>query len=332
MPSRNNKGTLRKLIMAIVTASVAAGAAVMLLNSCGIGRTRPPSPQPSPSPSPSLSSAARPGATNTGPRVPLTRTLTSGEALAELRATKRLSGVRIVGGLRLSGSDGRGWVIEDSRIEANGALYGVHGYQSLAGFTGTTAERPILRYVEIVGSAGTRSGRSSASVYGSDMIIDHADIFGSDDGIKATNRIDILFSWIHDNDHPTGAHCDGIQIREGTNIFVKGTRIDAYVGYSSDGSTSLGGPCSGGLQTGSVTGPIQARWEGNWFAGGRFTIRGGEDANVRYFFRNNKWMQYGTSVVLGRSDLAPNQYGPTADDLGDFDASNVWEHTGKPVR
>jgi hypothetical protein len=276
--------------------------------------------------------SAKPDRSNTGPRVALTRTLTSAQALAELRATRRLSGVRVTGGFRLSGSDGRGWVIEDCRFEARGSSYAVQSYASLSPFTGTTAERPILRHVEIVGSAGTGSGRSSASVYGSDIVLDHAEIFGSDDGVKATGRIDVLASWIHDNDHPDGAHCDAIQIRSGRGILIRGSRLDAYVGYSSDGSTSLGGRCSGALQTGSVTGPIEARWEGNWFAGGHYTIRGSTSPDVQYVFRNNKWMRNGTSVVLNRSDLPPNTYGPTTSSLGDFDASNVWEDTGAPVR
>lgn len=287
-------------------------------------------PTPSPTPPPP-SGSAKPDATNTGPRVAPTRRLTAAEALAELRATRRLSGAIVTGTFRLSGADGRGWVIEDCRFE-RGGHYVVQSYASLTPFAGTRAERPVLRYVEIVGRAATGTGRSSASVYGSDLVLDHADIYGSDDGIKATGRMDVLSSWIHDSDHPSGAHCDAIQIRSGTDILVRGSRLDSYVGYSSDGSTTPGGRCSGALQTGSVTGPISARWENNWFAGGHYTIRGSSDARVSYVFRNNTWMTAGTSVALGRTNLQPNTYGPVTGNLGDFDASNVWEGTGAPVR
>jgi hypothetical protein len=273
----------------------------------------------------------KPDASNTGPRVPPTRTLTAAQALAELRATGRLSGATVVGSFRLSGSDGVDWVIEDSRFEAT-SQYAIQGYSSLEPFTGTKAQRPVFRYVEIVGQAGTGSGRSSAAVYGRDMVISHADIYGADDGLKISGSLDLLHSWVHDNDHPEGAHCDAIQIRSGTDILIRGTRLDAYVGYSSDGSTELGGTCSGALQTGSVTGPIQVRWEDNWFAGGHYTIRGSGDSQVDYTFRNNRWMRHGTSVALGRDDLPPNRYGPVSGDLGDFDDSNVWEDTGEPVR
>ena len=273
----------------------------------------------------------KPDASNTGPRVAPTRTLTADQALEELRATGRLSGAIVVGSFRLSGSDGVGWVIEDSRFEAT-SHYAVQGYQSLTPFTGTREQRPVFRYVEIVGRAGTGTGRSSAAVYGRNMVISHADIYGADDGLKISGSLDLLHSWVHDNDHPDGAHCDAIQIRSGTDILIRGSRLDAYVGYSSDGSSSLGGTCSGALQTGSVTGPIQARWEDNWFAGGHYTIRGSSDPQVDYTFRNNRWMRYGTSVALGRDDLPPNRYGPVTSDLGDFDDSNVWEDTGEPVR
>lgn len=277
--------------------------------------------------------AVKPDETNTGPRTEPTRTLTADEALDELRATKKLSGAIVTGTFRLSGSDGVGWVIEDCRFEISGGYYVVQAYTSLDPFTGTKEERPIFRYVTLVGSAAVVGNKgSSASFYGSDVVLDHADIYGSQDGAKLTGRDDVLHSWIHDNDHPEGAHCDTIQIRSGTDILVQGTRLDAYVGYSSDGSTELGGRCSGGLQTGSVTGDISARWEDNWFAGGGYTIRGSDDPRVSYVFRNNKWMPHGTSVALGRSDLEPNTYGPVTSGLGDFDDSNVWEGTGEPIR
>lgn len=288
-------------------------------------------PEPNPEPEPQPGVFLKPDASNTGPRVVLTRTVSASEALEELRRTKNLSATRVLGKFMLSGSDGVNWVIEDCRFEADGSSYAVQGYSGLTAFTGTKAQRPVFRYVEIVGSAGTGRGRSSSSVYGNNMVISNADIYGSDDGIKATGSLDVLHSWVHDNDHPSGAHCDAIQIRSGTGILIRGTRLDSYVGYSSDGSTSLGGTCSGALQTGSVTGPIEARWENNWFAGGHYTLRGSSDSQVQYTFRNNRWMANGTSVVLNRSDLPPNRYGPVYSDLGDFDASNVWEHTGLPV-
>lgn len=291
--------------------------------------TPPASPSPTPTPPRGL---VKPNASNTGPRYSLTRTLTPDQALAELRNKGKLSRVKISGSLRLAGSDGRNWVIEDSVIVTT-RNYGIQAYNSIGSFTGSKAERPIFRYVEIIGRAAASGGRCSAVVYGSDIVLQHADLYGCDDGIKASHRVDVISSWLHDNDHPSGAHCDAIQIRSGTDILIRGSRLDAYVGYSSDGSqVPSGSTCSGGLQTGSVSGPISARWENNWFAGGHYTIRGSSDARVNYVFRGNKWMSHGTSVALGLSNLQPNRFGPITGGLGDFDSSNVWEDTGQPVR
>lgn len=288
------------------------------------------------SPPPSSGSLVKPDASNTGPRMSATRTLSPSQALSELRRTGRLSGVTINGSLQLSGSDGRNWIIEDSVILTTGN-YGIQSYISLDSFTGTKAERPVFRYVEIRGSAAIDGSSCSAVVYGRDIVLQNADIYGCDDGVKASHRVSIISSWLHDNDHPSGAHCDSLQIRSGTDILVRGSRFDAYVGYSSDGSqTPSGSTCSGGLQTGSVTNTISARFENNWFAGGHYTIRGwasrDSEHTISYVFRNNKWMRYGTSVRLGLTNLPANRYGATTGSLGAFDSSNVWEDTGQPVR
>jgi hypothetical protein len=302
----------------------------------------PPVPAPTPAPpvppAPSNPSGGyvKPNSSNTGPRYSTTRTLSPDQALAELRSTGRLSRVTITGRLQLSGSDGRNWLIEDSIIRASSS-YGLQTYSSLSSFTGTYAERPIFRYVEVIGRAALGTGSCSAVVYGSNVVLEHADLYGCDDAVKASSNVSIISSWLHDNDHPSGAHCDSLQIRSGTNILVVGSRFDSYVAYSSDGSqVPDGDTCSGGLQTGSVSGTISARFENNWFAGGHYTIRGwgSRDAgySMSYVFRNNKWMRHGTSVALGLTNLPPNRYGPVYGTLDDFDSSNVWEDTGLPVR
>lgn len=280
-----------------------------------------------------------PTAATVGPRNAPTRTLTSAQALAELRNTGRLSRVTITGTFGLSGSDGTGWVIEDCRIE--GGTYGVRGYTSGGAFTGTQAQRPVFRYCEIVGHAvhGNSDGGSSACIYGDDMIFEHADIYGCIDSIKASDRFEIYNSWAHDNDHPSGAHSDAVQIVSGQNNIFRGNRFESYVGYSSDGSSTPDGSTGSGLlQTGNVSGDISAVWENNWFAGGHYTIRGPGDRDaeytVRYTFRNNRWLRNGTSVRLGLTNLPPNRYGPTYGDLttNTIWENNVWDDTNEPVR
>ncbi len=278
-----------------------------------------------------------PDSTNTGPRYPIERTLTPTEALTELRTESYLSKVRITGRLQLSGDDGRNWVIEDSVIQSN-SLYGIQAYNSLSPFTGTHEERPMFRYIEIVGRAALGTGTCEAGYYGSNTVLQNARIYGCKDGAKLSDNTSLISSWLYDNDRPAGAHCDAIQITRGTGILVEGSRLDAYVGYVSDNSTGdpVGSTCSGALQTGEATGDISAIFENNWFAGGHYTIRGWASSDeqvgtMSYMFRNNKWRAYGESVALGRTDLDPNRWGPTYGTLGDFDSSNVWEDTGSPV-
>lgn len=265
----------------------------------------------------------KPNASTVGPRQPTTRTLTRAQALAELRTTRYLSRVRITGGFLLAGLDGRNWLLEDCTFE--GGQYPLHGYQNLAAFTGTMAERCVMRYCRVIG------GSLLSGLYGSDMVIDHCDVVGAEDLGKLHGRVDLLNSWLHDCHRIEGGHNDGLQIRTGTQMLIKNTRIDAYVGTG----TGVGDWASGGLQTGPAVGDIQVRWEGNWLAGGRFTMRGysARDAayDVDFVWRDNIFMRYGTIVSIGRTDMPPNQYGPVSETLGDFDQSNVWEHTGLPV-
>lgn len=276
-----------------------------------------------------------PTAATVGPRYAPTRTITAAQALTELRGTGRLSRVTIQGTISLAGSDGVGWIVEDARIE--GGTYGVRGYAGgNAPFTGTQAQRPVFRYVEVVGTAARGAGGCSASVYGYDMIFEYADVYGCADGVKASRNFEMRYSWVHDLDHPSGAHCDAVQIVSGTNIVFVGNRFDAYIGYSSDGSQTPDGDTGNAvLQTGSVTGQVSATWEHNWFAGGHYTIRGdGNNALVDYTFRNNRFLRNGMSVTLGLTNLPPNRYGPvyggvTANEVWE---NNVWDDTGQPVQ
>lgn len=279
-----------------------------------------------------------PTAATVGVRQAPTRTMTAAEALTELRSTGHLSRATVQGMFSLSGADGIGWTIEDVRFETN-SIYGIRGYKSGTAFTGTQAQRPVFRYVDVIGSAARSAGDCSAIVYGEDMIFEHANFYGCIDGIKADDNLEVYDSWVHDLDHPDAAHCDAVQIVTGQNIVFKGNRFDAYIGYSSDGSqTPAGDTGNGVLQTGQVSGDISAVWENNWFAGGHYTIRGpgdrDADFNVDYVFRNNRWLRTGTSVALGLTNLPPNRYGPTYGNLptGSAWQNNVWDDTDEPVR
>ena len=280
-----------------------------------------------------------PTASIVGARCTPTETISSSVALARLRANGTLSCAIVTGVLELEGTDGIDWIIEDVKFEAQGSLYVLDGYRrtGVDPFAGTQAQRPIFRHVDLVGGAVTGHGSCSSVIIGKDMRIEHANITGCRDGIKADDRLEVRHSWIHDNDKPDGAHSDGVQIVSGQDIVFEGNRFDAYSTYSSDGSMTPGtwDYASGMLQTGTITGNISATWNNNWFAGGRYTIRGAVDEpgiDVNYIFRNNRWLRYGTSVALGLTNLPAHQYGPiyTLGDA-DLDCSNVWDDTEEPI-
>lgn len=247
----------------------------------------------------------------------------------------------IDGQLTLEGSDGINWHIDDVKI-LGGTQYGLRAYLGFGGvdaFAGTLAQRPVLSHIEVVGMGSRGLGATcSASVAAASVIIEYADIYGCQDGIKTWSDYTMRYSWVHDMDHPSGAHSDAVQITRGTNIEFTGNRFDGYDGYTSDGSgftTDYTG--NSVLQTGQADGDIQATWTNNWFAGGHYTIRPsfghGETYNLSYSFVNNRWLRHGTSVALGRTDLVPSTYGPVYGGTSSVYVweNNVWDDTGQLI-
>lgn len=265
-----------------------------------------------PSP-PAAVCGAKPDVSNTGPRFAIERTLSSSEALAELRETGELSRVLITGTLALDGVDGVDWVISDSILEPRGAWYAVRAYTDEP-FAGTPGQRPRFEYVEVRGSGATSDGGGSASFYGSDTIWRWSEVYGDIDLFKARNGVLVENSYAHDTYHPEGAHSDVVQIRSGVGSRFRCNNFEGIVGYG----TNVGGNANAVLQTGSVIGPIESEWRHNWVRGGHYTIRVGDcDSNVDYWFSGNRHGRVFTyGPVAGCSD------GKTAGD-------NVWDDTGE---
>lgn len=255
----------------------------------------------------------KPDASNTGPRFTIERTLTSSEALAELRATGELSRVRITGTLTLDGADGVGWVISDSILEPRDSWYGVRAYTNEP-FTGSPSERPRFEHVEVRGAGATGHSNSSASFYGNDTIWRWSELYGDVDLFKVRHRVLIENTYAHDTYYPEGAHSDVVQIRSGVGSRFRCNNFVATVGYG----TNVGGNANAVLQTGSVIGSIESEWHHNWVTGGHYTIRVGDcDSNVDYWFSGNRHGRVFTyGPVAGCSD------GKTAGD-------NVWDDTGE---
>ena len=291
--------------------------AALIVMGCGAADGDPRDPPSGDQPTP------KPNAQNTGPRLDITRTLTPDAAIAELRQTGRLSGVLIDGLLRLSGTDGCGWVIEDSVIHAG--MYGIQAYVSLDPFDCPSGDRPVFDHVRIIGrGARGAEGDTSALFYGHDTILRHADLYGGVDGLKVSSRVEVFASYVHGLHHPEGSHVDAIQIRSGSDSLLHWNFFDARVAYG----TNVGANGSGGLQTGSVSGPIERIvFRDNWWNGGHYTIRmGGRDEPIDYQFRNNK---HGRDFTYGPTTGCSSC--PFSGGGVRYDDSNVWEDTGAPV-
>lgn len=230
----------------------------------------------------------------------------------------------IDGTLRLSGTDGCGWLIEDSVIHAR--VYGIQAYSSLDPFDCPSGERPVFDHVQVIGRAAhAGEGDTSALFYGRDAILRHVDFFGGVDGLKISSRVEVFASYVHDLHHPEDAHVDAIQIRSGADSLLHWNHFDARVGYG----TNVGENGSGGLQTGSLTGAIERiEFRDNWWNGGHYTVRmGGGDGPIDYLFRNNKHGRDFTYGPVTGCDDCPYSGGGVR-----YDDSNVWEDTGEPVQ
>jgi hypothetical protein len=285
-----------------------------------------PTPTPSASPSapgtspsgpvapPADPNSPKPNAANTGPRYTTTRTLTASAAITELRLKKVLSRVKITGGLTLNGSDGKGWVISDSVIESRGSTYAVKAYVD-TDFTGRTSERPVFQNVEVRGAAVTNSGETSSLFYGSDTIWRRSELYGGVDIFKVIDRVVIEDSYAYGLHHPSGAHADVIQIREGRDSVIQRNTFSAIVGYG----TNPGQNANAVLQTGSMTGPLtNVLFANNWVNGGNYILNVG-DPGLGYLFSGNKF---------GRSYRYIPVMGSTA---GKSNGTNVWEDNGQKV-
>ncbi len=263
-----------------------------------------------------------------GHRVPVRETITADEAKERLAEDPVLERVRVVGRLRLSGAEGRGWTIRDSVLEG-GRPYLVEAYTGDEPFEGTPDERPRLEHVTLVG-AGVRDPDgpgTSACFYGSDTVLVAVHAYGCVDLLKPYDRVLVEGSWAHGLHKPDGAHADVVQLREGTGTVLRGNRFDAGVGYGPD----TGSEGNAVLQTGSLTGPLRrVSFVDNVVDGGLWTLRVGDAAEtgpgVDLLLRGNR---HGTRFRYGPVTGATGA--PASAGGVRYDGSNVWAASGRPV-
>lgn len=263
----------------------------------------------------------RPGPTNTGPRQPTTQTMSGSQAIAAAQSApveedgyRYLRRARITGTLTFNNAATQsGLAFEDCYI-TSGATYVV----TTMNF-GIPARKVKFQFCEI-------EGGSSSTIYGGQAMYLRCNLHRGVDIIKPERTgLEVYGCWAHDTWHPSGAHCDVVQIltRAGGTLihwnFLHGRNAP-------DSPSSAGGYSSGVLQTGTVTGPIgPVQWLDNWLDGAGYTIRTGNSTNrqghsVEYLFRRNRFgRDYNYGPFLGTMDGV------------DWDDSNVWDDTGLPV-
>lgn len=255
-----------------------------------------------------------------GPRFAFTQNLSSAQAKAIIIETGLLERAKVTGSLNLSDVT-RPYTIRDVEVDANTGLYGIRTRIGFSGVTPPTGPQ-IIEYTNI-------HNAYSAGLYIAHVTVRHVEIWNSIDGIKSGNNVDMYASYVHDLRYNTGAHVDALQIQYGLNQFFHWNVFDARIGYSTDDPGRIGAMGSGGLQTGSMNGDASARFHDNWWNGGHYTIRMGSSGPplIDYQFRRNKHGRDFTYGPITGTTSHSTSYGGIR-----YDASNVWEDTGQPIR
>lgn len=298
-------------------------------------------PDPDPDPEPDDSDigtpgnrptvASRPDENTTGPRVSTTQTMSGPQAmLTILNAPVESDGKRylrrtlITSNLNLQNTGANALVFEDCVIDAGqGSIYAISAFYQEGLVEPTTW--PEFRYCSIVGG-------SSATIRGGWIRLLRCDLSYGTDILKPFQGMEVWASYLHDCYRRPGAHCDLIQIVNGTSggLF----HYNNFLGYTSDDSPEEPNSwVSGILQTGTINGPIgvphPVLFIGNWLEGGRVGFRGSggpsdnpDNHEVRYIFQYNRFI---------RDSF---QFGPIGNMhvINDvFDSTNVWDDDSEPL-
>lgn len=273
---------------------------------------------------------SKPDARTTGPRSPVTRTMTGPQALAaalsapvEADGFRVLRNVRVTSMIQMNQPSHHSIAFEDCRIEAGTTSTGSENLAAVRGWhalrdVAPAGHWPEFRNCEIVDG-------HNASVLGGHVRLLRCDIHGGYDGVQIHRGIEVWASYVHDLWNGPNAHADGIQILGGLGSLVHASRIDGFGGDSS-APEYHGVPVNRCVQIGfGMMSSASAEFMGNWFDGGNYTIDSTDPMPSQYpvtltwrgnlFGRRNKW--------------GPIYRTPSA--RASFDRSNVWEDTGVPV-
>lgn len=167
----------------------------------------------------------------------------------------------------------------------------------------------LVEDVEIDGN-----GLASVAILRDNYTLRRVDIHDVRDGPRIEGPdVVIEDSYIHHLTRTDGGHHDAIQIRQGTNLVIRGNNLQAYHPEQDDSMNAA-------IQVGSLTGELTGMLvEGNLMNGGNYTINPGGDWVESEYRANVFQRDYQYGVVSGLGDRTT------------WHSSNVWADTGEPV-
>ena len=244
--------------------------------------------------------AAKPDATNTGPKTssltPITNVNinTDGTVLENFSSTRQIT------------INADNVTLRNFRITTSDS-FGIH----------------ITGGKNIIIEDGEISGVSSIGIYGGNFTARRIHIFNSgSDAIRPRDAV-IEASWIEKLGYKSGAHADGVQMLEGSNVTFRGNNFD--MPYNEPGYIN-----SQVFIIQTYSGAIDnILIEDNWINGGGFSIQildqsagFGAPTNVR--IRNNKFgeeSEYGPWRLEGNIEVCGNVWERTNAAMSDQDAT-----------
>lgn len=258
----------------------------------------PPEPEPEPEPPDPIppQPVGKPGPSNTGPSAP--SILVPSNSFKVTQDNAIIENVDVNGIIKVAANN-----VTIRNFRVNGASW--YGVKMVNGFTGLVLEDGEIR------------NSLSAGVLGSNFTarrLDVHDIGG--DGFKPSSNTVIERCWVHRLGTSPGAHADGVQIRGGTNIVIRGNFFDMPIpppaGYSSNACLMM----DSGLE------PLSNLLvEGNWLSGGNYTI---------YLTLGSGAHGVSNATLRDNRFTRSYRYGPLRHTAGGAVISgNVWDVTGQ---
>ncbi len=239
---------------------------------------------------------------------PETTGVPAGTELRKVSGKLRLTNDgEVVSGIDLTGCvevRAKNVTIEKSRITCDSSTFSIRTHDG--------AENLLISDVEIDGT-----GRNSTAICCADYTARRVNIHDALDGPRLSDNTVVEDSWIHSLSRQPGSHNDTLQITGGSNVLVRGNRLDAYRDDTDD-------PMNACIMIGSTTGVVRdLRFVGNYCDGGNFSVHTRADLD-------------GANILVRDNRYGRNQrYGVVSDPQQDgivFERhSNVWFDTAAPV-